>query len=141
MRLRKKHRLPGVGINIAPLIDVVLLLIIFFMVIAQFTRVEIEALELPEAQQGDSRGDPLDRQVVINLHKDGRIVIAGAQYSADGFGQLLQEKLTKYAASEITVLIRADRQTPWAKVRELMEVCAGRAITRVRVAVEEEVDE
>ena len=68
MRLRKKHHLQGVEINIAPLIDVVLLLIIFFMVIAQFTRLEVEALELPKAQHGDSPSDPLDRQIIVNMH-------------------------------------------------------------------------
>ncbi len=140
MRLRKRLHLSGIEINIAPLIDVVFLLIIFFMVISQFTQIEIEALDLPEARQGDHPTDPLDRQIIINVHMDGRIMIAGTNYTLDSFGQLLQAKLTKYIATEISVLIRADQQTPWGKISEIMEVCASQAVIQVRVAVVDEVE-
>ena len=138
MRLRKKQHLPGTEINIAPLIDVVFLLIIFFMVISQFTQIEIEALELPEAGQGNRPTDLLDRQIIINVYQDGRIMIAGDRYTANSFEQLLKAKLVKYAAGDITVLIRADQQTPWNAVSEIMKGCARQSVTRVRVAVVDE---
>ncbi len=140
MRLRKKLHLSDIEINIAPLIDVIFLLIIFFMVISQFTQIEIEALDLPEAHQGDLATDPMDRQIVINVQIDGGIIIAGANYTVDSFRQLLQAKLKKYKAAEISVLIRSDRQTPWGTISEIMALCASQAVMQVRVATVDKVD-
>ncbi|MBN1845518.1 MAG: biopolymer transporter ExbD [Sedimentisphaerales bacterium] len=135
MRLRKRPHLYGIDINIAPLIDVVFLLIIFFMVVSQFTQMEIEALELPQATQGDRPGQPLDRQVILNVFADGRLMIAGQPYDHQQLTWLLQRKTRRIPAGEISVLIRADRATPWRQVRELLQLCAAQSIQHVRVAV------
>ena len=65
-------------------------------------------------------------------------MIAGDRYTANSFEQLLKAKLVKYAAGDITVLIRADQQTPWNAVSEIMKSCARQSVTRVRVAVVDE---
>jgi len=135
MRLRKRIQLHSCQIGIAPLIDVVFLLIIFFMVVSQFTQIEIEALELPPAAQGKRPSDPLDKQIILNVHRDGLIRIASQDYSVDSFENLLQSKLQRLPGVDLSILIRADRQTPWHLVRPLMEACGRNAISQVRVAV------
>lgn len=138
MRLRKRIQLHSYQIGIAPLIDVVFLLIIFFMVVSQFTQIEIEALELPPAAQGERPSDPLDKQVILNVHQDGRIRIASLDYTVESFENLLRSKLQQIPSEDLSILIRADRQTPWRLVRPLLEACARNAISRVRVAVTED---
>jgi len=140
MRLRKRIQLHSYEIGIAPLIDVVFLLIIFFMVVSQFTQIEIEALDLPPAAQGERPSDPLDKQVILNVHRDGRIRIASQDYTVDSFENLLRSRLQQLAPEELSILIRSDRQTPWRLVRPLMEACGRNAISQVRVAVTEDAD-
>ena len=140
MRLRKRIQLQSYEIGIAPLIDVVFLLIIFFMVVSQFTQMEIEALELPPASQGEQPSDPLDKQIILNVHQDGRIRIASQDYTVDSFENLLQSKLHQLPPEDLHILIRADRQTPWRLVRPLMEACGRNAVSHVRVAVTEDAD-
>ena len=140
MRLRKRIQLHSYEIGIAPLIDVVFLLIIFFMVVSQFTQIEIEALELPPATQGERPSDPLDKQIILNVHQDGRIRIASQDYSVDLFENLLRSKLQQLPGEDLSILIRADRQTPWRLVRPLMEACARNAISQIRYAVTEDTD-
>ena len=52
MRLRKRKPEYGCEINIAPLIDVVFLLIIFFLTVSHITQLQVEPLSLPEAEEG-----------------------------------------------------------------------------------------
>ncbi len=140
MRLRKRIQLHSYQIGIAPLIDVVFLLIIFFMVVSQFTQMEIEALDLPPAAQGERPSDPLKKQIILNVHQEGRIQIDGQDHSVDSFEHLLQSKLQQTTPEDLRILIRADRQTPWRLVRPLMEACARNAIHQIHYAVTEDTD-
>ena len=58
MRLHKVKRDFGYDINIAPLIDVVFLLIVFFLTVSHIAQVRVEALSLPEAQQEIMQATP-----------------------------------------------------------------------------------
>jgi len=134
MRLRKRQHRPGCDINIAPLIDVVFLLIIFFMLVSQFTRIEVEPLSLPPARHADRSAAPALIKMIINVYENGRVVIAGVEHTTDSLGQLLQTESKKHAGGEVSVLIRSDRQTPWQMVSEIMKACHNRGVSRVRVA-------
>ncbi len=138
MRLRKRIQLHNYQIGIAPLIDVVFLLIIFFMVVSQFTQINIEALELPPADQGEPPSDPLAKQIILNVQRDGRIRIAGEDYTVDSFENLLRLKLQQFPPEDLRIRIRADRKTPWRLVRPLLEACARNAISRINYAVTED---
>ena len=135
MQLRKTKRTYGCEINIAPLIDVVFLLIIFFMTVSQITRVEAEDLTLPEARQGEAPKETPAGRFIVNVHQDGRIVVAGRTRSIASLQDMLAGELAERSADEITVLVRGDRDTPWERVSEIMRACAAQGIGRVRVAV------
>ena len=135
MRLHKAKRTYGCSINIAPLIDVVFLLIIFFMATSQITRVEVEDLALPEAKKAEGRQDMPAGPFVINVHKDGRIVVFGQTISISSLQGVVTNELKVRGVEELTVLVRGDRDTPWAQLAEVMRICSAQGITRVRVAV------
>jgi len=137
MRLRRTRREVGWGINIAPLIDVVFLLIIFSMTVSHFTRVEAETLDLPEAREGEGRESGPPQRVVVNVRRDGRVVVGGRERSAEELGGVLDEAVGGSAASGLAVLIRADRAAPWQHVADVMAACGTRGIGRVRVSVVE----
>lgn len=116
----------------AALIDVVFLLIVFFMTVSQFSRVQAKDIVLPEAASGEVR-DASSGPIVVNVHRDGRIEIAGRTYT----DQTVREGLTRHGPKGVSVLIRSDRDTPWQAVSGVMHVCGQIGIRRVRIAVVE----
>ncbi|MCK5114721.1 MAG: biopolymer transporter ExbD [Phycisphaerae bacterium] len=137
MRLRKIQHIRPCEISIAPLIDVVFLLIIFFMVVSQFTRVKLEAVSLPPASQGELPEEMSSRRVILNVHQDGRIINEGIEHDLLSLEQLLKMEKAEHGGGRLTILIRSDRKTSWKTVREIMQVCAGEGLSRVKVAVTE----
>ena len=137
MQLRTKKPAPTCRINIAPLIDVVFLLIIFFMTVTQLTQIKVDKLALPEVAEADPAFSSEPLRLVVNIHNDGRMVIDSQAYTTMSFDGLLAEKLQNHEASQITILIRGDRQTPWRNVAAVMNICSSRGISNVKVAVRE----
>lgn len=135
MRLRKSHDTPETSINIAPLIDVVFLLIIFFMVVSHIARIEVDNLTLPEASQGQHDTRPANERLVVNLHHDGRIVVAGNQQTIDSLGRLLSQHVKQRGAENVSVLIRGDRTAAWQGAADVMRACGTNSIHQVSVSV------
>jgi biopolymer transport protein ExbD len=76
----------GVGFNMTPMIDIVFNLIIFFMLVSQFYRLEVEEVKLPPASKADPNKEKLQQytQLVVNIvpptnpqDKATRVVIGG----------------------------------------------------------------
>ena len=135
MRLRKTRRKVGAELNIAPLIDVVFLIIIFCMTVTQFTKVGAENVELPRAQTGEILRHPTDGRLVINVVRDGTIVSRRQEQTPDSLRELLAEHAHRYSANQLTVVIRTDRQAPWGKVQNVMKACDELGISRIKMAV------
>jgi len=137
MRLRKKRRTYGTTLNIAPLIDVVFLLIIFFMVVTQFTSAAFEDMELPVARSGErSEAQPAGR-LVVNVHADGRLRVMGQDHTPESLQALLSREREAHGPDRMNILVRGDRLTPWRKVAPVLAACAALGIKHVRVAVNE----
>ena len=138
MKLVKARRSYGHEISIAPLIDVVFLLIIFFMTVSQFTRVEVELIELPKAKTGEPGGTGLGGRLIVNVRQDKSIWVSGKTYTPASLRAMLAKVVAKKPANEITVLVRGDRRMPWGTAAEVMDACAAHGISQVRVAVVEQ---
>lgn len=132
---RIKHKLEAT-INIAPLIDIVLLLIVFCMTVTQLTKAHTEDLELPEGKQGIGLEDIEPQRLVVNVLKpDGKLMIRGMEYTMTMVAALLDESVESLRSGETTVVVRCDRSAPWSPVARLTQMCTDRNIFRVRVAV------
>ncbi len=110
-------------LNLTPMIDVVFLLIIFFMVGARFTEEAHDQqfdVELPSASavQTMSRApDPL----VVTVYRSGRITIKGQELDQS---QLVRElKAAKAAYADQVVLIRGDGEGTYQAVIDVMNAC------------------
>ena len=135
MRLHKAKREYGSEINIAPLIDVVFLLIIFFLTVSHMTQVRVEALSLPEAKEVDKSAPPVSGRIIINVHKNGRIVVSGKTYETDSLESMLRTEQENSSSDGLSVLLRGDRETLWAGVSEIMQVLTELGINQISVAV------
>jgi biopolymer transport protein ExbD len=137
MQLRKTIRKPVGEIEIAPLIDVVFLLIIFFMIVSQMVHAEVEEVTLPEAASGDPVAEAQPGKIIVNVPDSGELVISGRVYSQEAFADLLADEIRLRSVENVSVLIRGDRKAPWEPVGRAMRTCAQRGVARVRVAVRE----
>ena len=72
----------SVQFNVTPLIDVVFLLIIFFMTTAQFARMTRAEVELPE-QPGEEDTDESSAALIVNIQKSGPIIFENEAISLD----------------------------------------------------------
>ena len=135
MRLRKRKHEYGTEINIAPLIDVVFLLIIFFLTVSHISQVKVDPLPLPEAEEGVKPKEQRRSKIIVNVHKDGRIT--GEARSLDSFKQLLAEEIKRSGSDNLSVLLRGDRAASWTKISEIMQICTNNGISRISVAVTE----
>ncbi len=118
-------------LNLAPMIDVVFLLLIFFMVATTFIEREKEmGLELPVAESGDDVGLEPD-EIVINLMRDGTIRMSGEDVGQDE----LAERLSRVARRdpETPVTIRGDRAVEHGHVVGVMDACRGAGLVNLGV--------
>ncbi|MBT7308814.1 MAG: biopolymer transporter ExbD [Gammaproteobacteria bacterium] len=109
MRLREQHP-DEVEVNIAPLIDVVFLLLIFFMLTTTFEKEARLTIDLPAAESPPQQ--PLEQPTEITIDAGGTIY--PAQWRA-----ALQQLST--LPGEHPLLLRADRQAPHGAVVEVMD--------------------
>ena len=135
MKLAKRQRPFGTDINIAPLIDVVFLLIIFFMTVSQMTKLDVEEVTLPEARKGTQPPELAVGRLVVNLRTDGTIVVGRTPCTPERLRAIVAREAKTRGDAELTVLVRGDRDAPWNPAAAILRACAQARIHRVRVAV------
>ena len=121
--------------NMTPMIDIVFLLIIFFMTVSQITRVNEERLELPVLKGAE---DQVPTSLTINVTREGVIKISGSEKSIAETVYIVGRELEKVdnIPSRIQILIRGDRLSQNATVNELCRQMAQLGISNVRFGVE-----
>ena len=132
--LRTQDR--GFAFNITPLIDVVFLLIIFFLVASHFIRNEyIEHVELPIAAEGQD-DDETSNRLIVTVLSDGSLMHGLNPMTFDEFEQRLQEVVKKHGVDVTELRIRADRNVVYSRVEPLLLTAANHGVTKVRFAVQ-----
>jgi len=135
MRLpRFGHRRP-VEFNVTPLIDVVFLLIIFFLVSSHLAQQETQIeLALPAAASGHESQASKVARVTINILPDGRLMLGSAEVSANEISSRLDVE-RRQTSADMEVRIRADRDLVYALIEPVLLACAEAKIWNVSFAV------
>jgi biopolymer transport protein ExbD len=122
-----------VDVNLTPLIDVVFLLLIFFMVTTTFERHAELKIDLPEASTEPLAGESKDLELVIDAQ--GRYYLDGKELvntRAETVYQALQEAIADN--TETPLIIRADAMTPHQAVVTAMDAAGRLGINRMSIA-------
>ena len=136
----RKIRKQEVTINLTPLIDVVFLLLIFFMVTTSFTRETQIQLELPKADVEKMQNDP--EIMEISIDKEGRMFLNGKSLVNSQI-ETLKNVMTPILANnkDIPVIISADANTPYQSVVTAMDATSQLGITNIKMATQRTKDE
>ncbi len=136
MKLNRIKRSPTLGINMTPMIDIVFLLIIFFMTVSQISRTLDHPLALPDVGPGGQSLESVN--ITINIDAAGRYIVVGQQRSLEQLVVALTEELQRVdnRPARLRILIRCDRACPGRFVNELIGRLDLLGIRQVRVSIQ-----
>ncbi len=133
MRIRDHRAFDEPDINRVPLIDVILVLIIFFVVTATFDARSVLKLELPRAT-GEQASDPAKALIVL-VNADGRYFVDDREVLRDDV-ETLKGTISEVAGSDRDrpVLLRADARTPYQSVVTVYDALGQLGFRRIMSA-------
>ena len=121
MRIRRRHH-EEIGFQIAPMIDITFILLIFFMVTTKLSKEKKNVeVKLPTASAAVLPKDVSGRDI-INLDGAGQIYVGDKASSLKELRTYLRQRLIEYPP--LRLYVRADSQTPARKIKEIMQACA-----------------
>ena len=121
-------------LNMTPMIDIVFLLIIFFMVGTRFSDLERKlGLQVPEVTDHGALTAAPERRV-INVYRDGRIELDDQPVTLEVLRDRLDNARRQYA--ELGVLVRGDGTGPYQNVAAVLNACSQAGIRDLNLSVQ-----
>ena len=120
--------------QLAPLIDIVFLLLVFFVVTSALQQIERQmGIVLPEAQSG--KAPPRQQQpYYINITRDGTLLISNRTLSYNALEQWLADLRDAYAGNPPPIIIRADAETAFQHFVRVIDACTAANIHNFAIA-------
>ena len=120
----EQHR--GVSVEMTPLIDMVFLLLIFFLVATTFHQTEREMkIALPQAAFTGPISTAL-REIIINVDSEGSIIVSGHTIEPDDLRTMIEQAIGANPDQKVT--LRGDRDTAYANIVRVLDICKGAGI-------------
>ncbi len=133
MRLQNDDFEEQPEINLTSLIDVVFLLLIFFMVSTTFERQTLLRVDLPEAATAETEEQP--RQIELIITDDGQMYLDDQMLVDTSKGTIAAAFQQAFdSRPDAALIIRADTDAPHGLVVRAMDVATERGITRLGIA-------
>jgi biopolymer transport protein ExbD len=132
MNLRARAPLHHPGIQLAPLVDVLLLLLIFFLMTWNAARSENELdVKVPKASSAKERTAPIG-DVVVNVKSDGTVVVNRRNLNGTELTDLLKGLVQ--LNSDQAVVIRGDEAGAYKNIVEVLNICSQAGVSNVAFA-------
>lgn len=137
MNFRRRTRVET-DINLTPLIDVVFLLLIFFMVSTTFTRETELKVDLPESVSGERADNTEPQQIEVLISATGEVAINGNVLISPNL-DTLKAALARESGGDrgLPVVITADAKTPHQSVITAMDAAGQQGFTHLRLTTSE----
>jgi biopolymer transport protein ExbD len=121
------------GINVTPLVDVVLVLLIIFMVTANFIVRETVEVDLPRAAHG---GETVQGLVNVVIDRDAKVFFDGAEVSEPELLRRIAAALEK--DKDTRAIISADQSLNYGRVMHLIDVVKGQGIAKFALNIQKD---
>ena len=130
MAFGRLERTPGPqpmsDINMTPLIDVMLVLLVIFMITAPLMTSSLK-LDLPQSDAAQPNDTPT--YIAISIDPSGHLFLADQQISSDELAQRVAEAARLNPQTEVQ--LRADQAVPYGRVAELIGIVQKGGLTRI----------
>lgn len=124
------------GPNLTPVIDIVFLLLIFFLVATRFEQEEKDSeVIVPEVAAAQPMSMP-PKSLVVNVRENGVCTVRGKTYSQQQLAKLLKQFSNANPGTQ-NVMIRGDKGARWEHGVRVMGLCNQAKIYKYRVAMRE----
>ena len=130
---RRRRRQEGV-LELTPLIDVIFLLLIFFMVSTSFVVNREIAIKLPVSTSASSESN--DQQLIMLINEAGDFLVAGNLYqdaSVEALAVVLRDQVGVQSTDRVSIRLDVDEATDYRFVIKAMDVCRAAGISDVRL--------
>jgi len=132
MNFRKKVVERHIGFQMAPMVDIVFLLLIFFIASAVYSQWERKLeITVPTARSAKEAPRFLG-EAIINIDADGHIFLNNLEYTPDRLFELLSQLAVTYP--DQPVVVRADRMTRYEDVIRVLDICRRSDIANLAFA-------
>ena len=116
----------GGTIDLTPIIDMVFLLLIFFLVATTFHQTEREMqIALPSAASAGPISTAL-REIVVNVDIEGKIILNGRTIAPEDLRALITAAVATNPEQKVTV--RGDRSTAYENIVTVLDICKGSGV-------------
>ncbi|MBT4758685.1 MAG: biopolymer transporter ExbD [Opitutae bacterium] len=129
MRSLVSHRRRNPSINIVPLVDVLTVLLFFFMVTMQFRQISSLNITVPEIKTAGK--NDVKEQITIALSSEGEIYLNNQLIEMSQFEEAI--KLAGELTPDLPILLVADEEVPLKHVTTAMDVCRSHKLNKVRL--------
>ena len=135
MKFTRKNRSKAPQLALTSMLDVIFLLLCFFVTVSVFSQWESEiSIKLPSATTAEEP-DRLPGEIIVNLAKDGKTTVNGAALSLDELRTRLA-KVAKFYPDQ-AVIIRADKEVRYERLVAVIDTCRGANVWNFSFATEE----
>ncbi|MDF1837494.1 MAG: biopolymer transporter ExbD [Planctomycetota bacterium] len=131
MKIRNEDGVEELVLNLTPMIDVIFLLLIFFMVATTFQDPERELdVDLPQAQSGSTLTEQ-DDEIIINVMRDGSVVLSERTVTNDELVRHLNQAAQQDPETPVT--IRGDRFVHHEDIVSAMDACGSAGLHNLSI--------
>lgn len=121
------------GINVTPLVDITLVLLIIFMVTARFISEPSVGINLPKSSSGGAT-EVTDRNVFLSLDVNHHLFLNNSPVNESDLEGRMQSLLKEKPG--LNLVLRADKQVPHGEVMEVLDIVRAAGVTQFGIAVE-----
>ncbi len=136
MNFRRQAQPTSLGFQIAPLIDVLLVLLLYFILTWNFALTETQLdITVPTATEGREAPRAIG-QLIINIGPEGQILINRAEKSPAELKEILARLAENYP--DQAVVLRGDQSADYRHIVQVLDVCRAANIWNVAFATAKE---
>ena len=125
-------------VNVTPIIDVALVLVIILLVTAPMMSVSDLPVNLPQARTREAEDQ---RNVCVTISASGEMAVDDKTVKAGGLEPALALRLAEPGNHEVLVVVRADKQVPFATIRHALGEARAAGARRLAIATRQRSEE
>lgn len=128
--MRKNRKREGIQVDMTPLIDMMFLLIIFFLIATSFQTYKKISVTLPGSETGEN---PSNEPFIITILKDGNIEVDDQKFSLANFDMFIKENAGSLSSRQI--YLNADRDVNYEVIIKILDILRKNSLQSVSLGV------